>query len=57
VITIALLVLLVAFAGVTTWFLIWRGFDKDLADAPLSKQPRIARWVFRTRLNPDRTKC
>jgi hypothetical protein len=42
VITIALLVLLVAFAGVTTWFLIWRGFDKDLADAPLSKQPRIA---------------
>jgi hypothetical protein len=42
IVTIVLLTLLVAFAGVTAWLLTWRGFEKDLADAPLSKQPAIA---------------
>jgi dienelactone hydrolase len=42
VMTLVLLVLLVAFAGTTIWFLSWRGFEKDMADAPLSKQPKVA---------------
>jgi len=42
VITLVLLVLLLAFAGTTVWFLTWRGLEKDMADAPISKQPRLA---------------
>ncbi len=41
-ITIALLVLLLGFAGTTIWLLTWRGLEKDMADAPLSKQPKVA---------------
>jgi hypothetical protein len=42
VITIVLLVLLLAFAGTAIWFFTWRGLEKDMADAPLSKQPKVA---------------
>jgi dienelactone hydrolase len=41
-ITLALLVLLLAFAGTTIWLLTWSGLEKDMADAPLSKQPKVA---------------
>ena len=42
VVTVVLLVLLLGFAGTTIWLLTWRGFEKDMADAPLSKQPKVA---------------
>ena len=42
VVTVVLLVLVLAFAGTTIWLLAWRGLEKDMADAPLSKQPKVA---------------
>jgi dienelactone hydrolase len=42
VVTLVLLVLVLAFAGTTIWLLTWRGLEKDMADAPLSKQPKVA---------------
>jgi dienelactone hydrolase len=42
VVTLVLLVLILAFACTTIWFLTWRGVEKDMADAPLSKQPKVA---------------
>jgi dienelactone hydrolase len=40
--TVVLLALTAAFLGAATWLCLWRGFEKDMADAPLSKQPKIA---------------
>ncbi len=42
VVTIVLLVVVLGFAGTSIWFLTWRGLEKDMADAPLSKQPKVA---------------
>jgi len=42
VVTLVLLVLLLGFTGTTIWFLTWHGVEKDMADAPLSKQPKVA---------------
>jgi len=42
VITVVLLVLALGFAGASIWLLTWRGLEKDMADAPLSKQPKLS---------------
>lgn len=42
IVTLALLVAMAALLGATVWLLRWRGFEKDMADAPLSKQPKVA---------------
>ena len=42
VVTVVCFTLTVALAGTIAWLLFWRGFEKDLTDAPLSKQPKVA---------------
>jgi dienelactone hydrolase len=42
VVTFVLLVLLLGCVGTTIWLFTWRGLEKDMADAPLSKQPKVA---------------
>lgn len=40
--TVSILVLTAGFFGAATWLFLWPGFEKDMADAPLSSQPKVA---------------